>query len=82
MFSAIKFTKSHEWMKLEGDIATIGITNHAQKELGDIVYIEAPKANSQIAKGGVITTIETVKTVSSVYSPVSGTVIEGNEKLT
>lgn len=81
MFSAMKFSKTHEWVKLDGDIATIGISDHAQKELGDIVFIELPKPNAEIQKGGVISTIETVKTVANVFSPLKGTIVEANQKL-
>ena len=81
LFSTMKFTKTHEWIKLDGDVATIGVTDHAQKELGDIVFIELPKPNTTINAGDSIANIETVKTVASVYSCLPGTVIEGNKKL-
>lgn len=75
MFSIMKFSKTHEWVKLDGDVATIGASDHAQKELGDIVFIELPKPSTKIAKGGVISTIETDKTVANVFSPLEGIVI-------
>ena len=75
MFSIMKFSKTHEWVKLDGDVATIDVSDHAQKELGDIVFIELPKPSTKIAKGGVISTIETVKTVANVFSPLEGIVI-------
>ena len=80
-FSTMKFAKTHEWVKLDGDVATVGVTDHAQKELGDIVFIELPKPDTPIKKGETLATIETVKTVAGVFSPVTGNVIEGNEKL-
>ncbi|MCQ2817306.1 MAG: glycine cleavage system protein GcvH [archaeon] len=81
LFSTLKFAKTHEWVKLDGDVATIGVSDHAQKELGDIVFIELPKPDTSIKKGDTVATIETVKTVAGVFSPVNGNVIEGNQKL-
>ena len=75
------FTKEHEWIRVEGDTATIGITEFAQGELGDIVYVEAPEAGKTVAQGDVLGTIESVKAVSELYAPVSGTVIEANASL-
>ncbi|MCD6088060.1 MAG: glycine cleavage system protein GcvH [Candidatus Hydrothermae bacterium] len=77
----LKYTKEHEWAKVEGDIATIGITDYAQSELGDIVYIELPKVDSEVGQMAPIGTIEAVKTVADLYSPLSGKIIEVNEKL-
>ena len=77
----LKYTKEHEWAKIEGDVATIGITDYAQSELGDIVYIELPKVDSEVGQMAPIGTIEAVKTVADLYSPLSGKVIEVNEKL-
>ncbi|RKZ00717.1 MAG: glycine cleavage system protein GcvH [Candidatus Hydrothermota bacterium] len=77
----LKYTKEHEWAKIEGDVATIGITDYAQSELGDIVYIELPKVDSEVEQMAPIGTIEAVKTVADLYSPLSGKVIEVNEKL-
>ena len=77
----LKYTKEHEWTKIEGSIATIGITDHAQKELGDIVFVELPEVGTQISTGESFGTIEAVKTVSELYAPLSGKVVEVNEAL-
>lgn len=76
-----RFTKEHEWVSVEGDIGTVGITDHAQHELGDIVYVDLPKANTPVAQGKTIGSVESVKAVSDIYSPVSGEVIESNQVL-
>ncbi len=76
-----RYTKEHEWVKVEGDTGTIGITDHAQKELGDIVYVDLPKAGTVVEKGKTVGSVESVKAVSDIYSPVSGEVIESNELL-
>jgi glycine cleavage system H protein len=77
----LRYTREHEWVGLDGDIATIGITDHAQQELGDIVYVELPKPGAKIDKGSTLGSVESVKAVSDVYSPVSGEVVEVNEAL-
>lgn len=77
----LRYTKEHEWVRLEGDIATIGITNYAQGELGDIVFIEVETVDEQVAAEEVFGSIEAVKTVSDLYSPLSGEVTEFNEVL-
>ncbi len=77
----LKYTKEHEWLSVEGNIATIGITDHAQSELGDIVYIDIDEDLDQVNKGDTIGTIEAVKTVSDMYAPISGKVIEINSEL-
>ena len=77
----LKYTKSHEWVKIEGDVATVGITDHAQSELGDVVYVELPEAGRMLASGDVFGTVESVKAVSDLYSPVSGEVVEVNTML-
>jgi glycine cleavage system H protein len=77
----LRYTKEHEWVAFEGDIATVGITDHAQEELGDIVYVELPKPGAQVEKGKTLGSVESVKAVSDIYSPVSGEVVEVNEKL-
>jgi glycine cleavage system H protein len=77
-----RYTKEHEWVKPEGDIATIGITDHAQSELGDIVYVDLPKAGTKVESGKSLGSVESVKAVSDIYSPVSGEVMEINESLT
>ncbi|MGO9095832.1 MAG: glycine cleavage system protein GcvH [Bryobacteraceae bacterium] len=76
-----RYTKDHEWVRLEGDIATAGITDHAQTELGEIVYVDLPKVGAQVGQGQVIGSVESVKAVSDIYSPVSGEVVEVNEQL-
>lgn len=77
----LKYTKDHEWIKLEGDIATIGITDFAQGELGDIVYVEIETLNDTLDSEAVFGSVEAVKTVSDLFMPVSGEVIEINETL-
>lgn len=76
------YTESHEWARIDGKIAIAGITDYAQHELGDIVYIELPEVGRKIKKGDVFGTVESVKAVSDLYSPLSGTVIETNQELT
>jgi glycine cleavage system H protein len=76
-----RYTKEHEWVSVEGDIGTIGITDHAQHELGDIVYVDLPKVGTAVAQGGTIGSVESVKAVSDIYSPVSGEVAEINQAL-
>ena len=77
----LRYTKDHEWIKLEGDTATIGITDFAQRELGDIVYVEVETIGKHIDSGAVFGTVEAVKTVSDLFLPVSGTITELNPKL-
>ena len=77
-----RYTKEHEWVLVEGDTGTIGITFHAQKELGDIVYVDLPKLGSIAQQGKTIGSVESVKAVSDIYSPVSGEVVEVNDLLT
>jgi len=76
-----RYTREHEWIKVEGDTGTIGITFHAQKELGDIVYVDLPKAGASVAAGKTMGAVESVKAVSDIFSPVSGEVIAVNEEL-
>jgi glycine cleavage system H protein len=76
-----RYTKEHEWVSVEGDVGTIGITDHAQHELGDIVYVDLPKAGTSVTQGKAIGSVESVKAVSDIYAPVTGEVIEANEKL-
>ncbi len=73
------FTKDHEWIRVEGDIATVGISNHAQEALGDIVFAEVPEAGRRVNKGQEAAVVESVKAASDVYAPVSGEVTEGNQ---
>jgi len=77
-----RYTKEHEWVLVEGDTGTIGITDHAQEELGDIVYVDLPKVGAKIEQGKSLGSVESVKAVSDVYCPVSGEVIEVNATLT
>lgn len=79
--SSFKFTKEHEWVKLDGDIATIGISDYAQKELGDVVYIDLPSPGDSLSKGDVCSNIESVKAVNDIYTPVSGEIVEVNSNL-
>jgi glycine cleavage system H protein len=75
------FTKEHEWIRVEGDTATVGITDHAQEQLGDIVFAEVPESGKRLSKGQEAAVVESVKAASDVYAPVSGEVIEGNSKV-
>ncbi|MEE9219793.1 MAG: glycine cleavage system protein GcvH [Acidobacteriota bacterium] len=77
----LKFSREHEWLSVEGDVGTIGITDFAQNELGDIVYVELPQQDARISAGGEMGTIESVKSVSELFSPVSGQVVEVNAEL-
>jgi glycine cleavage system H protein len=77
----LKYTNDHEWVKVEGNIAYIGITDHAQGELGDIVFIDIPDATADIKAGDTVGTIEAVKTVADIFSPVTGKILEFNESL-
>jgi glycine cleavage system H protein len=76
-----KYTKEHEWIKVEGDTATVGITDYAQESLGDIVFVELPKAGTELTAGKSFGTVESVKAVSDLYAPASGTVAEVNQEL-
>ena len=77
-----RFTKDHEWIRVDGNNATVGISSHAQEQLGDIVFAETPQAGRSLRKGEEAAVVESVKAASDVYSPISGTVIEGNPALT
>jgi glycine cleavage system H protein len=77
----IKFTKDHEWVKLEGGVATIGITDHAQNALGDIVFVELPEAGREVAAEEAIAVVESVKAASDVYAPIAGKIVESNQTL-
>ena len=77
----LKYTKDHEWVRIEGDVAIVGITDFAQSELGDIVYVDIDTVDKQISREDVFGTVEAVKTVSDLFSPLSGTVQEFNDKL-
>ena len=77
----VYYTKEHEWIQVDGDTATVGITDYAQSQLGDVVFVEVPEAGRQLSKGGEAAVVESVKAASDVYAPVSGEVIEGNAAL-
>ncbi len=77
----LKYTKDHEWAKIDGDVATVGITDYAQGELGDVVFVELPEVDATVTKGETFGTIEAVKAVADLFAPVSGTVVEINPKL-
>jgi len=77
----LKYTNEHEWARIEGDVATVGITDYAQESLGDVVYIETPEIGTEVKKGEEFGSIESVKAVSDVFSPISGEIIEVNEEL-
>ena len=77
----LRYAASHEWIKVEGDTGTVGITDHAQSELSDVVYVDLPKVGAQAKAGSVIAVIESVKAASDIYSPVSGEVVAANEEL-
>ena len=79
--SALKYTKDHEWIKIEGNIATVGITEFAQGELGDIVYVDVDTLDDTVVEGEVFGSVEAVKTVSDLFMPLSGEIIEFNEEL-
>ncbi len=75
------YTETHEWVKIEGDVATVGITDYAQAKLGDVVYVDLPKTGVKVSKGDKVCEIESVKTVADIYAPLTGEIIEANESL-
>ena len=75
----VYYTREHEWVRVEGDSATVGITDYAQGQLGDVVFVEVPEAGRAVSKGGEAAVVESVKAASDVYAPVGGTVTEGNQ---
>lgn len=77
----IRFTDEHEWIRVEGDVGTVGISDYAQQQLGDIVFVEVPEAGRKLDKGKEAAVVESVKAASDIYAPVSGEVIEGNAAL-
>jgi glycine cleavage system H protein len=79
--SDLKYTKSHEWVRVSGDTATIGISDHAQQELTDIVFVELPEVGRKVKAGEACAVVESVKTASDIYSPVSGEIIEANKSV-
>lgn len=78
----LKYAKSHEWLRIEGDVATVGITDHAQHELTDVVFVELPSVGRKVAAGEACAVVESVKTASDIYSPISGEVIAINNEVT
>ena len=79
--SGLKYSKDHEWVRMEGDIATVGISDYAQEQLGDVVYVELPEAGRTVAQNEEAAVVESVKAASEVYAPVSGEVVEVNQAL-
>lgn len=79
--STVKFTEDHEWVLVDGDVATIGITNYAQEQLGDVVFVELPEVGREVAKGDEAAVVESVKAASEVYAPITGEIVEINDAL-
>ncbi|HKS42068.1 MAG TPA: glycine cleavage system protein GcvH, partial [Blastocatellia bacterium] len=77
----LNYTKDHEWIRVQGDVATVGITDHAQRQLGDVVYVELPKAGDKFEASEPFGSVESVKAVSEIYMPLSGSVVEVNDSL-
>lgn len=77
----LKFTQEHEWVRVESDIGTVGISDYAQQQLGDVVFVEVPEVGRAVEKGGEIAVVESVKAASDIYAPVSGEVVESNTAL-
>ena len=78
----LRFTKDHEWIRLDGDVATIGITDHAQEALGDVVFVDLPAAGREVIAGEPVAVVESVKAASDIYAPIAGSILESNAKLT
>ena len=79
--SDIRYTKEHEWVKVDGDVATVGISPYAQEQLGDVVFVELPEVGKKVEKGKEMAVVESVKAASEVYAPISGTVVARNDRL-
>jgi glycine cleavage system H protein len=79
--SELKFTKDHEWVRLDGDVATVGITDHAQSALGDVVFVELPEIGREVAAGEACAVVESVKAASDIYAPIAGRIVEANGAL-
>ena len=79
--SDVRYTKEHEWVRVDGDLATVGISRHAQEQLGDIVFVELPEAGRQVSQGAPLAVVESVKAASDVYAPISGEVVETNSAI-
>jgi glycine cleavage system H protein len=77
----VKYTEEHEWIRVEGDVGTIGITQYAQEQLGDVVFVDVPQVGRKVAKGESVAVVESVKAASDIYAPVSGEVVEANGEL-
>ncbi len=77
----VRYSNEHEWIRVEGDVGTVGITDYAQTQLGDVVFVEVPQKGRKVAKGESVAVVESVKAASDIYSPVTGEVIEGNGAL-
>lgn len=77
----VKYTEDHEWISVDGDVGTVGITDHAQEQLGDVVFVELPEVGATVAKGDASGVVESVKAASEIYAPVSGEVVEVNQAL-
>ncbi|HJR21685.1 MAG TPA: glycine cleavage system protein GcvH [Dongiaceae bacterium] len=80
--SEVRYSKDHEWLKIDGDTATVGITHYAQEQLGDVVFVELPEVGKKVEQGKELATVESVKAASEVYAPISGEVVEVNSALT
>lgn len=80
--SELKFTKDHEWLRLDGDVVTVGITDHAQTALGDVVFVELPEPGREVAAGDACAVVESVKAASDIYAPIAGRIVEVNGALT
>ena len=78
---SVKYSNEHEWIRVEGDIGTIGITNYAQEQLGDVVFVDVPAVGRKVAKGESVAVVESVKAASDIFSPASGEIVEGNAAL-
>jgi glycine cleavage system H protein len=79
--SDIRYTKDHEWVRVDGQIATVGISEHAQQQLGDVVFVELPEVGREVTRGAAMAVVESVKAASDVYAPISGKVVEANDAL-
>jgi glycine cleavage system H protein len=77
----VKYSTEHEWIRVEGDVGTIGITQYAQEQLGDVVFVEVPQAGRKVAKGESVAVVESVKAASDIYTPASGEIVEANKSL-
>jgi glycine cleavage system H protein len=78
---SVKYSNEHEWVRVEGDVGTIGITNYAQEQLGDVVFVDVPAVGRKVSKGESVAVVESVKAASDIFAPVSGEIVEGNAAL-